>query len=390
MNKGHTAINISKTLTALLEKGVTSPVHFKNLSSNVEEAFTNLGMPSMTSIWIMRNLVDKDSPRKRTYTTAFDESEMMETKLIDTTPSDFFKNSSLKTPGVGYMLPPHFDPTPNGIIQRLLKPDRSAEPTAEIYRTNGILWKLLPGGVNLEMMNKSVVQHRYEMLADSLGLFRQREAGLTPCYSLLGSPSILTSSSSGKMDGCFGMIHNNEILALGVWINLGTEWSTCHPDQRKAAIAYGYGIAMGLLGIGIKAQDILVPIVSFNGKCIQFGSVYMLEPSFPVYTNISPALDLAYEQSSMEAAAFLIKAKAHVHTVREQVTKLLSKVEGKPNLADMKMQLNVFNFTNNDDDGQEQKGDCQYHLKLLQEKSFFHGTGTEGEACWRNACPRLR
>lgn len=198
----------------------------------------------------------------------------------------------------------------------------------------------------------------------SMGLYPQRYAGMKINFSLFSSPSIL-KSSEGEMDGCFGMAHNNEILALGVWENKGTESSpTC--AQRQAGFAYGYNIAMGHLEIGIEAEDVLVPIVICTGNLIQFGAVYTLEPSFPVYTNISKVFDLNDDDDAKQAAAFLIRAKAHIETTKAKVKELL-KTKSEPFLVGMQIQLNACSFTNNDGGQQQKNNECQYYLKLYQE-----------------------
>jgi hypothetical protein len=122
LESGSMAGNISKTLTVLLESGVTSPVHFKNLTSKGQKLLLDKGMPPMNYSWISKNLVKKEISRKRTFPIAFDTSQLIETDRIKCSASDLSQQPLLKTPGAGYTDTNFYDPTPKGIIQRLKPP----------------------------------------------------------------------------------------------------------------------------------------------------------------------------------------------------------------------------------------------------------------------------
>ena len=118
---------------------------------------------------------------------------------------------------------------------------------------------------------------------------------------------------------------------------------------RQAAVT-ATNIAVSLLEQGHRAEDIVVPVAGSTGRAMQFGAVFVLEPSFPTFLPTSHILDLACDSSNALANAYLIKASKWV---KEFGLKL-----GSPKIK-VKMDL-----------------DCsKYHIKRLDENTLKRGLG---------------
>jgi len=76
-------------------------------------------------------------------------------------------------------------------------------------------------------------------------------------------------------------------------------------EGLRQGAAEGTNLAVTQLSRGVDADDVVVPIVGSNGYLMQFGAVFLLKPSFPVFVVISHVLDLTLDASLVEAARLL-------------------------------------------------------------------------------------
>ena len=138
--------------------------------------------------------------------------------------------------------------------------------------------------------------------------------------------TVCSDMGNGNLDGVFFMVSPYDTLenwVLAIWENTGQE-SFTFLAVPKACTVYGFGIATFLAGIGILQQDIVVPVVLYTGLQIQFGAVFVLEPTFPVCTLLSRPFDLSREDDAQEAAGYIIKIKEHCKETERKVSNMLS------------------------------------------------------------------
>ena len=246
---------------------------------------------------------------------------LMRTESAQKSPSDFAKDNIMPE-GVGYIVTNEFDPSPNQCVTKaLLPPDEMADDENDdddvnlndmeiAFRSLSFTRGLVP------LKEEESIQPRYNSAASRFGA-RSQSSSIK--YSILGSKSPATSK--GKMDGgftMFSLLESSDEWALGVWENKGSEAST-FSGLRQAGVAYGFGIATFLLGLGIPYQDIVVPIVVYTGIAIQFGAVFVLDPSFPVFTVISDVLDLSRGEGAQKAARHVAMCRRHVKETERRV-----------------------------------------------------------------------
>jgi len=126
--------------------------------------------------------------------------------------------------------------------------------------------------------------------------------------------------------------------------------SGCYTPSEaiRQAVAEGSNVALEQLRRGVALDDVVVPIVGTNGYLMQFGAVFLLKPSFPVFVMVSHVLDLTNDFMLHEAARLLC-------CIRIMTSKQL--IVGTPFMAQEQMMLDV---------------GC-YHCKKLS--AFFSSTG---------------
>jgi len=122
-------------------------------------------------------------------------------------------------------------------------------------------------------------------------------------YNLLGG-GIVTSSSVPDLV----WLARNRLM--GVFEVKGGEASAL-VALRQAAVT-GVSIATDLLARGLFADQVVVPLAGCNGLTMQFGALFVLEPSFPTFVATSRILDLGDEKDNLIAAAYVRKASLWV------------------------------------------------------------------------------
>ena len=222
-------------------------------------------------------------------------------------PSEMGKDSF--TPrGVGHMVFNEFDPSPSQNVHKCLIPDPQAPVDEETLRIQHVFLANATARGIVPLKEDDSIQPRYNDFAKDIGWTAQASSTK---YSILGSPS--AAKSSGKMDGSFSMespLDPAVRWALGVWEVKGQEASP-FVAIRQAGTGYGFGIATFLVGLGIPVDEIVVPVVLYTSVCVQFGAVFVLEPSFPVFTLVSCVFDLSRKEQALDAARHVIKIRHH-------------------------------------------------------------------------------
>jgi hypothetical protein len=89
-------------------------------------------------------------------------------------------------------------------------------------------------------------------------------------------------------------------LVCGVW---EVKHSTDSPEvSLPQAFSESTNIALSHARAGVPARDVCVPVVSSNGRLIQFALCTMLPPAFPYLVVLTKVLDLCDEEDCKEAA----------------------------------------------------------------------------------------
>lgn len=89
-------------------------------------------------------------------------------------------------------------------------------------------------------------------------------------------------------------------IPCGLW---EVKHSTDSPDvSLRQAFSESTNIAMSHIRAGVAARDVCVPIVSSNGRLIQFALCAMLPPSFPYLVMLTKVLDMSDGRDRKEAA----------------------------------------------------------------------------------------
>ena len=130
------------------------------------------------------------------------------------------------------------------------------------------------------------------------------------------------------------------------------------PGLRQAAIT-GTNVSMGLLSKGIDAVDCIVPICGTTGMLIQFGAIFILQPSFPAFICISKVLDLGDRLERRRAEAYLEKAKNWTEKMAEKMAQLARGSNGRNKQLEKLMVLDR----------------SKYFVKELDEKTISRGLG---------------
>ena len=102
---------------------------------------------------------------------------------------------------------------------------------------------------------------------------------------------------------CDGYWKDSNDIIRGV---LECKNSVSHPaDGARQGVAEAVNVAIHQLRIGVCRQRVLIPITSTTGSLMQFFSLMLLEPCFPMVVNLSKVLDLTCAGERAIAAGFL-------------------------------------------------------------------------------------
>ena len=89
-------------------------------------------------------------------------------------------------------------------------------------------------------------------------------------------------------------------MICGVW---EVKHSTDSPEESlRQAFSESTNIALTHARAGVPARDVCIPVVSSNGRLIQFALCTMLPPAFPYLRVLTKVLDLCDEEDCKEAA----------------------------------------------------------------------------------------
>ena len=235
-------------------------------------------------------------PRKSISADEISTSSLLTTPAQQSNASSYSKSSAFIF-GFGH-LPTSYrlDPTKDQRIAKLLLPSPADVSAAHLLVPMGELGTLAPR-----------MEHATEGVREILqGFADERMPDVTQTGSALSTLGlsqigVVTSTSMSNF------VWRKSGRVMGILEVKGGEASSL-VALRQAAVT-GTTVAMDLLRVGrLRPEQIVVPVVGTNGTSAQFGSIIVLEPSFPTFVPVSGVLDLADVEGNKQAAAYFAKA----------------------------------------------------------------------------------
>ena len=170
---------------------------------------------------------------------------------------------------------------------------------------------------------------------DGLGGTTKRSLGA------LGLTAGITSEAS-FMDG---YLHADSNIHMAVPTSVFEVKNDCTApkDGNLEAIAHATNVAMGLFARGLAPEEIIVPVLSSNGRLLQVSAVYFLrESTFPVVCFLTTVLDLFDDRGLDIAATALSKMLLHCDSITEKLTILEGQPQSRNTSPEMELNLSVY------------------------------------------------
>ena len=295
-----------------------------------------------------------DELRKSTLADEISGASFLTTPAKQMNASSFAKSESFIL-GFGH-LPTSYrlDPTEDQRVAKLLFPSPAEVSAAQLMLPMGELGTLAP---RMEHATEGVREILQECF-DGRSMSNIAQSGSALSTLGLSLSGVVTSTS--KPD--FVWKKNGRVLGI---IEVKGGESSSLVGLRQAAVL-GTAVAMDLLQDGrLRPEEIVVPVVGINGTSAQFGSIIVLEPSFPTFVPVSGVLDLDDVEGNKQAAAFFAKASQCAQTVRASLDRVNDEIDSNHDKEKEKKSEKLKMVLDKD----------QYWIKELTEDKYSLGIG---------------